>query len=229
MPATLARAAERSRPVSMAETRMLEVPAPLAPLLPGGGIRKGATVAVEPGLGGVSLALALAAPVTTGGGWAAVVGLSSLGLLAAAELGVDLRRLALVPGPGRQWPAVVAALVDGFDLLVLRPPVTVRPAEGRRLAARVRERGAVLLVVDAPGWPEPDLRMSVEAAEWEGLGAGHGFLMGRRVDVVASGRRVGGRDRRLSVWLPAPGSGRMEEVAAETPATTVPFLERVSG
>lgn len=210
--AGLALVAARSRPVTGAEARLLDVPAPMAPLFPEGGIRKGATVAVGPMAGGYSVALSLAAAVTTGGGWAVAVGLPSLGLVAAAELGVELRRLALVPHPGDQWAVAAAALVDGFDLLMLRPPGRVRPVDARRLMARVRERGTVMLVVDAPDWPEsPDLRLSLSRyrTEWEGLGAGHGCLTGRRMEVVSSGRRVGGRDRRVEVWLPA-SSGRLE-------------------
>ncbi len=172
-------------------------------------------MAVGPFTGGCSVALSLAAAVTGAGGWVAAVGLPSLGLVAAGELGVDLRRLALVPAPGEQWAAVVAALVDGFDLLMVRPPGAARPVEARRLAARVRERGAGLLVVDGPRWPEsPDLRLAVGHSEWDGLGAGHGCLTGRRAEVVASGRRIGGRDRRVTLWLPAPETGRVEEVAA---------------
>lgn len=208
----LALVAARSRPLARAEARLLEVPEALAPLFPEGGIRRGATVAVEPLVGGCSLVLSLAAAVTSGDRWAAAVGLPSLGLAAAAELGVNLRRLALVAAPGDRWPVVVAALVDGFDLLVVRPPGRVRLADARRLAARVRERDAVMLIVDAPRWPEsPDVRLTVERTGWEGLGAGHGRLSGRRVEVVAGGRRMGGRERRLAVWLPAPASGRLEE------------------
>lgn len=221
--AGLAVMAARSRPVARAESRLLEVPAPLAPLFPEGGVRKGATVAIEPMSGGCSVALSLAASVTAGDGWAAAVGLPSLGLVAAAELGVDLRRLALVPAPGEQWPAVVAALVDGFDLLMVRPTGRVRAGDARRLMARVRERGAVMLVVDTPKWPEsPDLRLTVGRPEWEGLGAGHGCLTGRRLEVEASGRRVGGRERRREVWLPAVASGRLEEVAPGPELSSVP-------
>ena len=173
-------------------------------------------MAVGPQAGGYSLALTLAAAVTSGGGWAVAMGLPSLGLVAAAELGVELRRLALVPHPGDQWAVVAAALVDGFDLLMLRPPGRVRPGDARRLAARVRERGAVMLVVDAPDWPEsPDLKLSLtrHRTGWEGLGAGSGCLAGRRAEVVSGGRRVGGRERRVEVWLPAPSSGRLEPAA----------------
>ena len=129
---------------------------------------------------------------------------------------MDLRRLALVPAPGDQWAVVAAAMVDGFDLLMLRPSGPVRQGDARRLAARVRERGTVMLVVGGARWPEsPDVRLSVGTGEWEGLGVGHGCLTGRRVAVTSGGRRVaGGRERRRVVWLPAPGSGRLEEAEA---------------
>jgi hypothetical protein len=217
----LALAAARSRPVVAAEARVMGVPAPLASLFPDGGIRRGATVAVESRFGGGSLALVLAASVTSDGGWVAAVGLPSLGLAAAAELGVDLRRLALVPVAGDQWAMVAAALVDGFDLLMVQPPGRVRAVDARRLMARVRERGSVLLVVDGV-WPEPaDLRLSAGRVEWEGLGAGHGRLTGRQVEVEVAGRRVRGRDRRRVVWLPAPESGRLEEAASVEPSLEV--------
>jgi hypothetical protein len=150
------------------------------------------------------LALALVGAVTDRDGWAAAVGLPHLGLVAAAELGVRLERLALVPAPGEQWAVVVAALVDGIDLLLLRPPVRVRSSEARQLSARARERGAVMVVLD-PGWPEPpDLRLAVSRSDWDGLGAGYGYLQSRRAEVVLTGRRAAGRPRTCSIWLPGP-------------------------
>jgi hypothetical protein len=59
--------------------------------------------------------------------------------------GVALERLALVPGPGPDWPEVVAALLDGIDVVVAAPPVGVSPMLARRLAARARQRGTVLV------------------------------------------------------------------------------------
>jgi hypothetical protein len=76
----------------------------VAPLLPWpGGLRRGATVAVT---GGASLLLALLAGAMSTGGWVGVVGLPSLGAVAAAEHRVPLQRLALAPHPGPDWPAV---------------------------------------------------------------------------------------------------------------------------
>ncbi len=228
--ASLRIAAARGRPVTPAGSRLVEVPTPLVPLFPDGGIRRGATVAVGPLLGGCSLALSMVGAVTGRGGWAAAVGLPSLGLVAAAELGVDLRRLALVPQPGQEWAAVMAALVDGFDLLLVHPPGRVRPADARRLAARVRERGAVMVVLDSPAWPEsPDVRLSAGPPVWEGLGAGHGLLRARRMEVVSSGRRVGGRERRREIWLPSAGGGMAEVAPLEPGSGHRPAVLEVAG
>ena len=177
----------------------------MADLFPEKGLRRASTVALQPLSGGCSLALALAASATSRGEWAAAVGIGSLGLLAAAEMGVDLGRLALVPDPGERWPEVVAALLDGFGMVVLRPSAPPGGAEARRLVARARERGAVLVLLDAAGWPEtPDLRLTVRAQIWEGLGAGHGRLSCRRVEVACGGRRAAGRERVATLWLPSP-------------------------
>jgi hypothetical protein len=225
--------AARSRPVAMAGTRTLAVRGALGGLFPEGGIQRGSTVTVGPvgpvgpvagSPGGISLALALVAAATAGGGWAAAVGLPSLGLVAAGELGVGLERLALVPVPGERWPVVVAALLDGVDLLLLGvPPGRVRAADARRLAARARERGTVLVVSESGspgGWPEsPDLRLQVTASTWSGLGAGHGRLHARRVEVAVTGRRAAGRERRVALWLPGPdGKPAVVEESGEVQA-----------
>src|SRR5690606_14054535 len=100
----LAGLGERVRPVDLARDRRLPVLPAFEGLLPGAGLRRGATVAVgaRPGVtGATSLALALAAGASQAGSWVAAVGLGSLGLVAAAELGVSLERLVLVADPGR--------------------------------------------------------------------------------------------------------------------------------
>ncbi|MDQ3680666.1 MAG: hypothetical protein M3378_09035, partial [Actinomycetota bacterium] len=106
---------EATRPVSLAGEQVLPVLPALQSLLPGGVLRRGSTVVV---VGSTSLALALAAAPSAAGSWCAAVGLPSLGLVAVAELGVSLERLALVGAPGGSWPAVVAALVDALDVVV---------------------------------------------------------------------------------------------------------------
>jgi len=138
--------------------------------------------------------------------------LPSLGLAAAAELGVVLERFPLVPSPGRAsgaggWGWVVAALVDAFDMVLARPPAHLNGADARRLTARARERGAVLVMAGS-GWPEPaEVQLTVASAVWEGVGYGHGRLQGRKVEVVAGGRGAAAMERRVGLWLPHPDGG----------------------
>jgi hypothetical protein len=182
---------------------LLAVSEPLAPLFQAGGLRRGSTVVVSTGANGsTTLALALTVAASQAGSWGAVVGLPSLGAVAAAGLGVALERLALVPDPGDQWATVTAALVDAVDIVLVQVPRRLRAADARRLAARARERGTVLIPV-GQGWVEgADLRLSVTGAEWWGLGEGYGHLQARTAEVVASGRGAASRHRRVQLWLP---------------------------
>jgi len=206
-----AQEAARALPVAMAGERLLPVLAVLEPLFPAGGLRRGSVVTVA---GSTSLALSLLVAASAQGSWCAGVGLPSLGLAAAAELGVALERFPLVASPGRGsgaggWGWVVAALVDAFDVVLARPPAHVKAADARRLTARARERGAVLVVTGGVGgWPESaEVQLTVTSSTWEGVGQGHGRLRSRRVEVVAGGRGAAARERRLSLWLPHPDGG----------------------
>jgi hypothetical protein len=218
--APLSELVERAQPLAMAGERLLPVLPPLAPLLPAGGLRRGSVVTVS---GSTSLALALLAAASAQGSWCAAVGLPALGLAAAAEMGVALDRFPLVasPGPGSGpggWAWVVAALLDAFDVVLAGSPSRagsgVRAADARRLTARVRERGSVLVVAGA--WAEPaEVRLSQVSSTWEGVGQGHGRLRGRRVVVVAGGRGAAARERRVPLWLPHPDGGVREVVDGE--------------
>lgn len=208
--------AQSVRPVSLGG-RLLPVSPPLAGLLPGGGLRRGSTVAV---VDSTSLALALLAGPSAAGSWCAVVGVPTLGPAAAAEAGVDTARLAVVPAPGREWAAVVAALLDGLDVVAVCPPGrSLRDGDARRLAARARERGAVLVPLGR--WDGADVRLSVASSSWEGVEGGAGHLSARLVEVVADGRGAAVRSRRGRLWLPsADGRATSADVgqAADTGA-----------
>jgi hypothetical protein len=206
---------------TLADQRLLPVLPALEPLLPQPGLRRGATVAVT---GSAALALALVAGASAAGSWVAAVGLPDLGILAAAETGVVLERLALVPAPGaRAWPTVVAALLDAIDVVLVRSPPGLPSARARRLTARARERGVVLVPLGP--WPQPaDLRLAVTASTWHGLGQGHGSLHSRVAEVVATGRGAATRERRALLWLPSPDgaitsfSAATSQVGPESPA-----------
>jgi len=174
--------------------RIIAMPAPLCDLLPGRGLRRGSAVAIR---GSTSLLFAMLAATTQAGGWCAVVGMPELGLVAAAELGVVLERLALIPDPGPDWPSVVAALLDGIDVAASAAPVVLT----RRLTARARQRGAVLVGVG--GWPAAELTIEADHGVWYGLGRGRGSVALPCPGRGDSGPWGGRTARRAQMWLPA--------------------------
>jgi hypothetical protein len=98
---------------------------------------------------------------------------------------------------------VVAALLDAIDVVLVRSPPGLPDAQARRLIARARERGAVLVPLGP--WPQPaDLRLAVTRSTWHGIGQGHGHLHSRLAEVVVTGRGAATRERRTLLWLPSP-------------------------
>jgi len=194
----LRRAAELARPVTLAGERSLPVLDALAPLLPAG-LRRGVTATVEGGPGSTLLALALGAAASAEGSWIGVVGLPSLGLLAATEVGIAPERVLVVADPpAASIATVVAALVDSVDVVYVRAGGVGAP-DARRLVARARERECVLVPIGSGRWPlGADVRLAVEQPEWRW----DGRLVARRVRVTASGKGVYARERRASLWLP---------------------------
>ncbi|WP_197523211.1 hypothetical protein [Actinokineospora pegani] len=180
---------------SLAAPEVVPVRGDLAALFPWGGLRRGSTVAVR---GSVALLLALLVEVTEGGGWVALVGVPQVGLLAAAEMGVRVERVVVVPSPGAEFASTVAALLDGVDVVAVSGARVV-DSLARKLSARARGRGAVLLSFGA--WPGAEVELAREGDRWWGLGVGHGRLRGRVTGVVARGRGAAARPRRCDVVL----------------------------
>jgi hypothetical protein len=197
----------------------LPVGAVLRPLLPGGSLRRGSTVAVASGNGSTSLLFAVLAEASAAGSWCAVVGMPHLGLVAAAEAGIVVDRLALVPYPGPEWVSVIGALIDGVDIVVTASPTGVPAAVASRLAARVRHRGGVLVPVGQ--WPGADITLEVARGAWHGLDEGRGRLRRREVEVVAHGRGAATRARRVHLWLPGPRGAAEPMAVTSVPAPVV--------
>ncbi|MPZ66568.1 MAG: hypothetical protein GEU83_14010 [Pseudonocardiaceae bacterium] len=195
------------------------VAAPLLPLLPDGGLRPGTVVAVR---GSVSLLLALLAAATADGVWAAVIGVPDLGVLAAVEAGVAVRRLALVPAPGPESSQVAASLLDGVGLVALSGADQLPSGARRSLAARARQRGSVLLPLGR--WPSADVELECRTDTWHGAEAGHGRLHSREVLVRAAGRGAAARPWTARLLLPGPGG----PVAAVTPGSDGADIRTVS-
>lgn len=216
------RASEHAEPAGV--ERSLPLAPALRPLFPGGALRRGSMVALAPlNPGTTSLLFAMLAAASAAGSWCAAVGLPDLGLVAAAEAGVVVDRLALVPQPGPEWPGVVAALLDGVDIVALAAPGALAPAVVSRLAARARQRGAVLVPVGR--WSGAELTLEVVTRAWHGLGhgdrgQGRGRLGRHEVEVLARGRGAAARPRRTHLWLPTPTEGA-EPTAVEHSADVV--------
>jgi hypothetical protein len=124
---------------------------------------------------------------------------------AAAQAGLDPERVLLVTEPGPGWTQVVASLLDGFDIVLLRPPEQPSAQLRRKLEAAARRYGSVLVI--AGDWPGAQSRLLVADAEWTGIGTGHGRLRARQAQVIASGRGAGERARSAWLWLPGPDGG----------------------
>lgn len=208
-----------------ARERTLPVLPAFTELLPQAVVQRGSVIGCE-GAAAVSLALALAAGPSHEGAWVGVAGLPEVGVAAAVEVGVAPERLVLVAEPAArfddaQWADVLAAMIDGFDVLLLGPGTQrVKAGTARRLLARLQSRGAVLLAVGPPGPFGADLRFEATGSSWEGLGEGHGVARARRADVQLSGRRVP-RPRRAQLWLPA-ADGQVQALSSIAPSSIVP-------
>ena len=111
------------------------------------------------------------------------------------------------PTRGRTGPRSPAPCWTRIDVVVVAPRGRVLDGDVRRLAARARQRGAVLVPYGAVRWPGAERRLSTAGGGWEGLGEGSGHLRARLVVVRGEGRGAAARARELRLWLPAPGGG----------------------
>ena len=218
--AVLAALAERVRPVSLAVDRTLPVAGPLGAVL--AGLGRGTVVALN-GSGATSMALGLVGGAASDHIWTVVVGLADLAPVALVDAGLDPTRVALVdPGTSGRHVEAIAAVLGAVDLVLVDARLPLRPTDARRLTARARERGTVLVVL-APGadptrwrdrpaasvWPA-DVVVSVRAEPWWGAEAGHGHLRGRMLEVHVTGRGRAARGDRHRVAFPDPdGSVRV--------------------
>jgi len=205
----------------------------LRELLPRG-LARGTVVAVaEFGL----LCLALAAAASADGAWCGIAGLPEAGVLAAAGLGLDAGRILLVPDPGAAWPQVTASLLDGCELVLLRPPRSAgdlagrsagasagrpaggpaggpagRPAGGQVPAQARRRLEATLrrgrgVLIVAGDWPGAQYRLRVVTQRWTGLGDGRGRLRACCAEITVDGRGEAAMTRTRWLWLPGEDGG----------------------
>jgi hypothetical protein len=185
---------------------------PFVPLLGTPGLRRGSTVVVSSsGVPGVTaVAFGLLAAASAAGRWCALVGVPAAGLLAATELGCALDRLILVPTLSARPAKVVAALLEGCEIVCVAQWSSLTLGEARRLGAVARERRAVLLPLGGVGtagprgWPEPaDVTLRILFHRPVGVHQGEGRIAARLLGLEAIRRRAAPRVVTDALWLPA--------------------------
>jgi hypothetical protein len=188
----------RTRPITMARDRVVEVPSALSSLFPNGGLQHGSLVNVTP----ASVLCALIAKATSQGHWCSVVDVSNLFVGAIEAYGGDLERCVFIRSVKDQGINVLASLISSTSIVVSGVDVK-RLSDARRLAARTQESGNILLTTGRSDWPiSPFMSISVVSQHWDGIGTGHGLLQTRLVELRAVGRGAASKERRLHVWLP---------------------------
>lgn len=173
-------------------------------LLPDSGLVRGRIVRCC-GDAAASLALSLCARASQQGSWLGVVGVSHLGISCAVEHGVALERMVFVhpPESSRDWSTTVAAVIDGFDLLIVAVPDSISVSDARRVQARLQVRRSVMIIVDTAMLSLPkssfsndthpfhaDVVLDSTTKSWSGINNGAGYLQQRQVSIKVSGRRV---------------------------------------
>ncbi len=137
-------------------------------------------------------------------GWLACVDVRGWLCPAAAwEAGVPAERLVVVRcSDTQQWAQVTAALVEGMGAVYAEVPAGVAPQMLRRLGALARARSTSLLLRPVQGELPNGItytRLEAQEVSWHGAEEGHGRLMSRRVQLLASGKGTGGIQQLIEV------------------------------
>lgn len=173
--------------------------AAVAGVFPLRGMERGRTYGVR-GDAASSLVFALIAEATRGGAWCALVDMPHAGLRSAHEHGVALERVVCIDAES-SWPSVegrvIGALVEGFDIVVVRDPQW-SAADARKVAARVKAQGAVLIVHGNISGVPVDACLTARTQDWQFTAC----ATQRTVQVLAEGRRMPG-GRTTTLLLPS--------------------------
>ncbi len=175
----------------------LSVAKALQPIIPDGVLMRGRTVLCS-GDAAMSMALLVVSAATQDGSWLAVVGVSDFGLMSACEQGVALQRTVLVTPTDnkKDWISTVAAVADGFDVMMLEVPRDVSESDARRIQTSIQARRNVLVLVETSRHTtprsvfQPDVVLHTATTKWDGIECGAGYVQSRHIDVTVSGRRV---------------------------------------
>ncbi|MBF6173591.1 hypothetical protein [Nocardia blacklockiae] len=193
----------------------------LGEILPQGGLARGSIVACRH----QGLLPGLLAAATSGGHFAAVIGGARLGLLAVAELGGDLDRLAVIDPSSGDPLEIASILADGVPVTVLDVGrLAVPPARGRTVMSKVRSQRGVLIITGAVAGLRPDMDIEARVAGYTGIGHGTGRVREIRLDVRVSGRNL--RPRTSQLVLAGEDNHSRWTTPAGEPAAVVRRLTR---
>jgi hypothetical protein len=103
---------------------------------------------------------------------------------------------------------------------VVAPPAAAPAVLARRLAARAKQRGTVLIATR--DWPTAELTIEADHGTWYGLAAGRGRLRWRTMTVVVRGRGAAERLRHAQMWLP-PLTGPLPMVSGQVVGVAQPI------
>ncbi|WP_454852412.1 hypothetical protein [Promicromonospora soli] len=113
--------------------------------------------------------------------------------LALSEAGVDLEHVVAVPDVRGIAAQVLAALGDGFEIVVVGPRVLLTAGERRRLLARARQRGTAIITPQA--WEGAVAMLDVERTRWSGPDRGGGWIREAQLTVTRRSRADGAGSR----------------------------------
>lgn len=122
--------------------------------------------------------------------WCAIVGMPDFGVLAATELGVDIKRLLFLPYPRTKWVKAASSLLDACSVVVVNLQNSYSHAEAQHLAARARHHRHVLVLTGkyATQWPQLDLSLHCDTIHWDGIKNGDGYLHQQHLEITATGK-----------------------------------------
>ncbi|MDA8026443.1 MAG: hypothetical protein M0T78_07895 [Actinomycetota bacterium] len=134
-------------PASLLMDQRIDVLGHLRDLLPGGSLKRGSVGVVygDFGSGATSMIFSLISQAISGGSFVGLVGLHSWGFGAAADMGIDLRRLLVVECGSNQAIEAASLLLDGFDIVVLSLNRDIDYKNSRSLANRARVSKSILV------------------------------------------------------------------------------------
>jgi hypothetical protein len=156
----------------------------LTPLFAGGTLRRGCTYTVQ---GSLQLALTLMSQASAEGIWCGVLGLPELGIEAAQEAGISLKRLVWIPAPEQHLLNALSGLIEAFGVILVGH-CEVTPSQNATLLSRLREYQSTLITLNS--WGNSEATLNVEHSRWTGLSEGFGMLRSREL-IVASQDRGG--------------------------------------